>query len=182
MDASSSASVAAYLNSLTYNIESTSTWLGGKAKSDWKITRACFCSFNAFSRIDIRIEVKIPGGVEAYVLDQRNERHPLSPRLWTEVYLSALLRAILYADDATYRLAGYRKVDPIKTLEDEVRFLAAAEQCFTQGAQPNMIIPTAILRDLLGWQLGSEPEIQVASIVNNHLTSGIMKYFGESFR
>jgi hypothetical protein len=34
----------------------------------------------------------------------------------------------------------------------------------------------------LGWQLGSDPEIQVASVVTNHLTAGIMKYFGDSFR
>jgi hypothetical protein len=34
----------------------------------------------------------------------------------------------------------------------------------------------------LGWQLGSDPEIQVATVVSNHLTAGIMKYFGESFR
>lgn len=35
---------------------------------------------------------------------------------------------------------------------------------------------------VLGWQLGSDPEVQVATVVNNHLTSGIMKYFGEAFR
>lgn len=33
-----------------------------------------------------------------------------------------------------------------------------------------------------GWQLGSKPEIQVATSVHNHLTDGIMKYFGDSFR
>jgi len=31
--------------------------------------------FNAFSRVDIRIEVKIPGGVAAYVIDLRGERY-----------------------------------------------------------------------------------------------------------
>jgi hypothetical protein len=43
------------------------------------------------------------------------------------------LRAILYADDTNYRLAGFRKLDPVKSDEDEVRFLAAAEQCFFNG-------------------------------------------------
>ena len=42
-------------------------------------------------------------------------RHAATPELWTETYLSALLRAIRYADDASYRLAGYRKLDPITT-------------------------------------------------------------------
>lgn len=39
-----------------------------------------------------------------------------------------------------------------------------------------------MIYDLLGWQLGSDPEIQVASPVSNHLTSGVLKYFGSSGR
>ncbi len=31
--------------------------------------------FNAFSRVDVRVEVKIPGGVHAYVVDLRGERY-----------------------------------------------------------------------------------------------------------
>jgi len=133
----------------------------------------------------MRVDVKIPGGVHAYVVDIRGERfilishqgflywtnykqlhrHDPTPELWQETYLSAILRAILYADDPNYRLVGYRKLDPITTRESEVRFLEAAEALFSQG-----------------WQLGSDPEIQVASIVSNHLTAGIMKYFGDSYR
>lgn len=30
--------------------------------------------FNAFSRVDVRVDVKIPGGVQAYVVDLRGER------------------------------------------------------------------------------------------------------------
>lgn len=33
-----------------------------------------------------------------------------------------------------------------------------------------------------GWQLGSDPEVQVATVVSNHLTAGIIKYFADSFR
>ncbi|GAA5873447.1 hypothetical protein JCM1840_007386 [Sporobolomyces johnsonii] len=167
VDASSSASLAAYLNSLTYTVEEAPSWFFGSSgtKSAWKIRGGAFCSFNAFSRVDVRVEVKIPGGVEAYVVDVRGERHEATPAIWQEVYLSAMLRAILYADDANYRLAGFRKLDPIATLDAELKFVAAAEAAFFKG-----------------WQLGSEPEIQVATVVSNHLTSGLMKYFGDSFR
>ncbi|GAA5930902.1 hypothetical protein JCM3775_000747 [Rhodotorula graminis] len=167
VDASSSASLAAYLNSLTYTVEETASWFFGStsAKSPWRIRGGAFCSFNAFSRVDVRVEVKIPGGVEAYVIDVRGERHEATPQMWQEVYLSAILRAILYADDANYRLAGFRKLDPIASLDAELKFVAAAEAAFFKG-----------------WQLGSEPEIQVATVVSNHLTSGLMKYFGDSFR
>lgn len=94
-----------------------------------------------------------------------NSHDDPSPELWQETYLSAILRAILYADDPNYSLQGFRRLEPITTPEGELRFLQVAEQLFPKG-----------------WQLGSEPEIQVASIVSNHLTSGIMKYFGDSFR
>ena len=76
-----------------------------------------------------------------------------------------MLRAINYADDSSYRLAGFRKLDPITTTEAERRFLEVAEQLFEQG-----------------WQLGSDPEIQVATITTNHLTNGIIKYFKDSGR
>lgn len=39
-----------------------------------------------------------------------------------------------------------------------------------------------IFRVDAGWSLGSDPEIQVATNVSNHLMSGIMKYFGDSGR
>jgi len=34
----------------------------------------------------------------------------------------------------------------------------------------------------VGWQLGSDPEIQVATVVTNHLTAAVLKYFADSFR
>lgn len=92
-------------------------------------------AYNAFSRVDVRVEVKIPGGVEAYVVDPRGERHAPTPAIWTEVYLTSALRAILYADDPNYKIAGFRKLDPIKTLEDEVRFISAADTCYAKGAR-----------------------------------------------
>lgn len=31
--------------------------------------------YNAFSRMDVRVEVKIPGGVESYCIDTHGERY-----------------------------------------------------------------------------------------------------------
>lgn len=76
-----------------------------------------------------------------------------------------MIRAVLYSDDSYYRLAGYRKVDPIMNLAAESRFLEAVEALFWKG-----------------WQLGSKPEVQVATSVHNHLADGVMKYFSDSFR
>lgn len=71
----------------------------------------------------------------------------------------------MYSDDPAYWLEAYRKLDPITTPEGELRFLQAAEALFHKG-----------------WQVGSDPEIQVATVVSNHLTNAIMKYFGDSGR
>ncbi|KAJ7732202.1 Chs5p-Arf1p-binding proteins-domain-containing protein [Mycena olivaceomarginata] len=163
VDASSSASLAAYINSLTYAIEGSNTWFSNTPV--WKVRNGCYCCFNAFSRVDFRVDVKIPGGVVAYVVDLRGERHEATAEMWQETYVSALLRAILYSDDPTHALDAYRKLDPITSPEGELRFLAAAEALF-----------------LKGWQVGSDPEIQVASVATNHLTAGLLKYFGTSGR
>ncbi|KAK7044954.1 Chs5p-Arf1p-binding proteins-domain-containing protein [Favolaschia claudopus] len=152
VDASSSASLAAYINSLTYGIEDLKTWFSKTPV--WKVRNGCYCCFNAFSRVDFRVDVKTPGGVVAYVVDLRGERHDATPEMWQETYLSALLRAILYSDDPAHALDAYRKLDPITTAEGELRFLAAAEACFSK----------------------------VASVTTNHLTAGLLKYFGASGR
>jgi hypothetical protein len=61
------------------------------------------------------------------------DSHEATAAIWQETFLSALLRAILYSDDSYYRLAGYRKIDPITSLSAEAKFLEAAESLFWQG-------------------------------------------------
>ena len=71
--------------------------------------------------------------MNSHEIKPANSRHEATAALWQETYMSALLRAIRYADDASYRLAGYRKLDPITTPEAEIRFLKAAEALFFKG-------------------------------------------------
>lgn len=66
------ATLAAYLNSLTYIIDEANKPI--PKHQQWKLKSGTYCCFNAFSRVDVRIEVKIPGGVEGYVVDLRGER------------------------------------------------------------------------------------------------------------
>lgn len=72
MEASSSASLAAYLNSLQFSVEEAPAWFG--KGTGWRVRSGIYCCFNAFSRVDMRVDVKIPGGVEAYIVDLRGER------------------------------------------------------------------------------------------------------------
>ncbi|KAI8847522.1 Chs5p-Arf1p-binding proteins-domain-containing protein [Chytridium lagenaria] len=163
-DASSSATLAAYLNSLTYSLGS----FNPKTPSPWKIKSGTYCCFNAFSRVDVRVEVRIPGGVESYVVDLR--WHPITnPAIWQETAVSSVLRSILDDNDEPdgndgQPLLGLRKLD---------HFLHWREP-YSLKKNSNKINK--------GWQLGTDPEVQVATYFSNHLTNGIMKYFMESGR
>ncbi|KAJ7478882.1 Chs5p-Arf1p-binding proteins-domain-containing protein [Mycena galericulata] len=77
----------------------------------WKVRNGCYCCFNTFSWVDFCVGVKIPGGVNAYVVDLRSRQrgHPQDV-----TGNSTLLRAVLYLDDHTLNsLDTYRKLDPI---------------------------------------------------------------------
>ncbi|KAL8704828.1 MAG: hypothetical protein Q9201_002023 [Fulgogasparrea decipioides] len=153
IDASSSASLAAYVNTLTYNPNDKSS----------KVTSGLYCCYNAFARLDMRVDVKIPGGVESYCIDERGDKRVASETLWMETFLCGVLRAYAYADDGSgesiKKIIGVRRFDPITSTEMEHRFLDAAERLFFKGPQ-----------------LGSEPEVQVPNNASNHLTTGLINY------
>ncbi|KFA65901.1 hypothetical protein S40285_02375 [Stachybotrys chlorohalonatus IBT 40285] len=155
IDASSSASLAAYINTLTHKE------YGPNATS--KIVEGVYCCYNAFSRLDMRVHVSIPGSVESYCVDERGEKRKASEDLWLETYLCSVLRAYSYADDGSgetiRKIMGVRRFNPVTNTETEHRFLHAAEQLFFRG-----------------WQLGSDSVVQVPTNVSNHLTTGLLKY------
>lgn len=72
VEASSSASLAAYINSLQFSVEEAPAWFG--KGNGWKVRSGTYCCFNAFSRVDMRVEATIPGGVHAYVVDLRGDK------------------------------------------------------------------------------------------------------------
>ncbi|KAJ5103496.1 hypothetical protein N7532_004025 [Penicillium argentinense] len=153
IDASSSASLAAYVNTLTFS----------PLDKTHKVVSGIYCCYNAFSHLDMRVEVKIPGSLESYCIDERGDKRVATEALWLETFLCAVLRAYQYADDgsgdAIKKIVGVRRFNPVTNTEMEHKFLDAAEKLF-----------------FLGRQLSSDPETQVPNTVTNHLTSGILKY------
>ncbi|KAF3387613.1 hypothetical protein F1880_000295 [Penicillium rolfsii] len=153
IDASSSASLAAYVNTLTFS----------PLDKTHKVVSGIYCCYNAFSHLDMRVEVKIPGSLEAYCIDEHGDKRVATEALWLETFLCAVLRAYLYADDgsgdAIKKIVGVRRFNPVTNTDMEHKFLDAAEKLF-----------------FLGRQLSSDPETQVPNTVTNHLTSGILKY------
>ncbi|KAH6616266.1 Chs5p-Arf1p-binding proteins-domain-containing protein [Boeremia exigua] len=153
IDASSSASLAAYINTLTYSPHDKQN----------KVVSGLYCCYNAFSRLDMRVQVYIPGTVESYCIDERGDKRVATDELWLETYLCSVLRAYSYADDGSgdtiKKIVGVRRFNPVTSTESEHKFLDAAERLFFSG-----------------WQLGSDPEIQVPNLVSNHLTTGLLSY------
>ncbi|KAK4145955.1 Chs5p-Arf1p-binding proteins-domain-containing protein [Dichotomopilus funicola] len=156
VDASSSASLAAYINTLAYRE------FGPSATS--KTLEGTYCCYNAFSRVDMRVHAPFPGSVESYCVDERGEKRKATDELWLETYLCSVLRAYSYADDGTgetiRKIIGVRRFNPVTNTETEQRFLSAAEHMFFRG-----------------WQLGSDSVVQVPNVVSNHLTAGLLRYF-----
>ena len=135
-------------------------------ENEWLMQDSCY---NAFSRLDMRVQVQIPGTVESYCIDEKGDKRVANENLWLETYLCSVLRAFSYADDGSgesiKRIVGVRRFNPIQNTEAEHKFLDAAERLFFNG-----------------WQLGSDPEIQVPNLVSNHLTTGLLNYIHTSGR
>lgn len=92
--------------------------------------------------MDVRVEVKIPGGVEYYLVDLKGEKHQIrdeiASNIWSETFVSAVLRSILddnHEPDGNdgKPLLGLRKLDPLHTPEAESRFLEMAADEFWKG-------------------------------------------------
>lgn len=107
----------------------------------------------------MRVKVTIPGSVKTYAVDERGQEHATTDQMWLETYLCSVLRALQYADEPLNKITGLRKFNPITSTEVEHKFLDAAERLFMKG-----------------WQLGSDPEVQVPNLLTNHLTTGLLKY------
>lgn len=83
IDTSSQSSVAAYFqNFIEYK---------GKVNRH-KLLQGTFCIMDLFSRHDIRIEVRIPGQLHSYALNDNGEIHNMNPYYWKGAYISSVMR------------------------------------------------------------------------------------------
>lgn len=159
VDVSSSSAIAAHLNSLASFLGYGQIWFGKVAA--WKIQSAIYCCYNPFSRVDTRVLVQFPGSVEAYVVGDQGDKHPASDRIWLETYLSAMLRALLFADDDSYTFISYwTRLNPFESPPSQTAaFFEAFETLFFRGPD-----------------LGCDPQVQNPTLVSNYLVDGLVKF------
>ncbi len=169
VDTSSSASIAAYINSLTYSLESQQKWFKSpSAGNSWNISKCTFCAFNAFEGADVRVEARIPGGVKSFVLDVLGSKKGTDADCWQETFISSILRTLreciefgIYDNDSVDDFGcAKRSLDGLLTLQTEMKFLEAASKLFYKGRQ-----------------LGTPRGPHLAGNNDNYLTLGVVGYF-----
>lgn len=158
-DVSNSATIAALLHSVGEIIDEKPQLWFGKHKS-WNVIEATYCSYNAFSQLDVRVKVGMPGSIESFMIDSAGNRVEPSDKLWMETFICAMVRALITADNDSSDFSSVveiRKINPLLTKECADQFFAGFEQLFFQGPQ-----------------LGCSEKVQVASTGKNNLVDAFL--------
>ncbi|VEU23953.1 DEKNAAE105146 [Brettanomyces naardenensis] len=159
-DTSNSATIAALLHSIADIIDEKPQLWFGKHKA-WKVCEATYCSYNAFSRLDSRVKVAFPGGVESCMVDSSGNKQVETDRLWLQTYVSSMVRALVTADNDSSDFTSVveiRKINPLLTKEGTDLFLDGFEQLFFEGTK-----------------LGCSENLQVPTNANNMLVDAFLK-------
>ncbi|CAN3475309.1 protein Bch1p [Diutina catenulata] len=171
IDTSNSASIAAHLQGVA-NLMTSKSQYWFEEKKTWKVPELTYCSYNAFSSVDMRVTVHIPGKFDAQVISQEGKliSDKLSPEeidaMWQETFVSGMVRSVLDPDDEDVNkmrgLVEIRKMNPLNngpsSTELVDQFFAGFEQLFWSGPK-----------------LGCGVDIPSATLINNYLVDGFLK-------
>lgn len=142
-------------------MDSRNKWFG-LTNNSWTISKSTFCSFNAFTGSDVRVEARIPGGVKSFVVDVMGIKRGTDLECWQETYLSSILRGlnpILFNSNNDDNKAK-RSIDGLFNLQTEMKILETASRCFFKGRK-----------------LGNPIGPHLAGNHDNFLTLGVVGYF-----
>lgn len=171
VDTSNSASIAAHLQGLATLITSRSQYWFGE-KKHWKVPELTYCSYNAFSKVDMRVTVHIPGKFESSVvasdgkLIHENLSEEELDKLWLETFVCSIVRLVLDSDEDDANRAGglveIRRENPFNngkvSRELLANFFAGFETLFWHGPR-----------------LGSGVEIPQPTLISNYLVDGFLR-------
>ncbi|ODV83127.1 hypothetical protein CANARDRAFT_203776 [[Candida] arabinofermentans NRRL YB-2248] len=135
---------------------------------------ATYCSFNCFTKGDLRISCEYPSGlikVQFYLQPNEDEGggnskgknyfHDVKDddfELWNEIYVSSLIRSILFSDDIERQLPGMCKFNPIQS-KTSAKFAICSIIS---------MIPKGVL-------CGSSDLVSQPTIMNNNLIDALIK-------
>ncbi|OBA21673.1 chaps-domain-containing protein [Metschnikowia bicuspidata var. bicuspidata NRRL YB-4993] len=171
IDTLNSASIAAHLQALATLITCKSQYWFGE-KKHWKVPQLTYCSFNAFSRVDVRVTVHIPGKFETQIVASDGKLVPdnlplaSTDRMWLETFVSSMVRCLLDSDEDDANKVGglveIRRENPFAngkaSKELLANFLGGFEELFWDGHK-----------------LGCGIEVPQPSVTANYLVDGFLK-------
>lgn len=171
VDTLNSASIAAHLQGLA-NLLTSKPQYWFNEKKVWKVPELTYCTYNAFSKVDMRVTVHIPGKFESQVINSDGKLilDKLSPDelegLWLETYVLGIVRLVLDPDDEElYKMRGLveiRRVNPLNnglgSTDMVTAFIAGFEKLFWDGSK-----------------LGCSVDIPLATLINNYLVDGFLR-------
>lgn len=85
------ANISTYISQLLQNQETEQKWF---KSSECRISRVYFCIFDVFTRVDIRMEVNIPGQMKLFAYTSENNILVVNDKLWMRGYVSSVLRSM----------------------------------------------------------------------------------------
>eukprot|EP00668_Euglena_longa_P002505 GGOE01002923.1.p1 GENE.GGOE01002923.1~~GGOE01002923.1.p1 ORF type:complete len:747 (+),score=205.87 GGOE01002923.1:75-2315(+) len=148
------AAACSYLHCLLRHQEKAS-WLSAK----YTFKKGVLCCWNPFSRIDCRVEMEIPGGVQEFGVQEGGAKVAMTPQLWEETFLASVLRSM----DRLPPVAPLKVLRPLLTIHGEKQALLICQRRFEAGV-------------LLGCSSGSP------SVTNNQLVDVLKRFFLGSSR
>lgn len=132
---------------------------------------ATYCSYNIFTRGDLRIRCQFPNSNNPLVqfipsdkskitinLSNDNNSNNANAHLWDEIYVSSLIRSLLFADSIERQLPGMCKFNPIQSTKDSKE--AIALMC--------SLLP-------IGVKTGCSDLYNRPSLLNNYLVDSLLK-------
>lgn len=119
LDASSPASVSAHLKGLLHLQEKEKKWF---SSGKWRITKGLFCIYDVFSRVDIHIEIAIPGGMKLYGYKADESLISVDEAMWERGFISSVLRYIRLKRTNVFKVYDFmRTKEQLKVVLDSFK-------------------------------------------------------------
>lgn len=171
VDTSNSASIAAHLQGLATLITSRSQYWFGE-KRHWRVPQLTYCTYNTFSKVDMRVTVHIPGKFESSVVNSEGKlihdklTEAEIEAFWLETFVCSVVRCMIDSDeDDAARIGGLVEI--------------RKENLFNNGKASKALLENFILGfEKLFWQgpkLGCSVEIPQPTLMCNYLIDGFLK-------
>lgn len=117
-------------------VEQPSLLQGLLMSREWRLDGAIFCCYDAFHRVDLRVKLTVPGGVETQAMDGQGALFAPTDLMWKGALVSGFLRAAMMDAEEVAGTKAIKRQSPLPSLESERALLEAVRQLFQAGILP----------------------------------------------